>query len=42
MLDIRLFREQPDLVRQGVRRRGEDPAIVDQVIWRWTRAAASC
>ncbi|HWQ11938.1 MAG TPA: serine--tRNA ligase [Roseiflexaceae bacterium] len=32
MLDIRLIREQPDLVRQGVLRRGEDPAIVDQVL----------
>jgi seryl-tRNA synthetase len=32
MLDIRLIREQPDLVREGVRRRGEDPAIVDQVL----------
>lgn len=32
MLDIRLFREQPELVRAGVRRRGEDPAIVDEVL----------
>jgi seryl-tRNA synthetase len=32
MLDIRLFRETPDLVREGIRRRGEDPAIVDEVL----------
>jgi seryl-tRNA synthetase len=32
MLDIRLIREQPDHVKEGVRRRGEDPAIVDQIL----------
>ncbi|HEX5691164.1 MAG TPA: serine--tRNA ligase, partial [Roseiflexaceae bacterium] len=32
MLDIKLIREQPDVVRQGIRRRGEDPAVVDQVL----------
>jgi seryl-tRNA synthetase len=32
MLDIKLIREQPDLVRQGIRRRGDDPAIVDQIL----------
>ncbi|HZG66261.1 MAG TPA: serine--tRNA ligase, partial [Herpetosiphonaceae bacterium] len=32
MLDIRLFREQPDLVRDGLRKVGEDPAMVDGVI----------
>jgi seryl-tRNA synthetase len=31
MLDIRLFREQPDLVRDGFRKMGTDPAVVDQV-----------
>lgn len=31
MLDIRLFREQPDYVREGLRRVGADPAMVDQV-----------
>src|SRR5690349_1463871 len=32
MLDIRLFREQPDLVREGLRKVGEDPTLVDQVV----------
>jgi seryl-tRNA synthetase len=32
MLDIRLFREQPDRVREGLQKVGEDPAMVDQVI----------
>jgi seryl-tRNA synthetase len=32
MLDIRLFREQPDLVRDGLRKVGEDPNLVDQVV----------
>jgi hypothetical protein len=32
MLDIRLFRENPDLVRQSQIRRGEDPGVVDQVL----------
>jgi seryl-tRNA synthetase len=32
MLDIRLIREQPDLVREGIRRRGDDPVIVDQIL----------
>jgi seryl-tRNA synthetase len=32
MLDIKLIREQPDVVRQGIRRRGEDPDVVDQVL----------
>ncbi|MEN9935376.1 MAG: hypothetical protein RLZZ387_1955 [Chloroflexota bacterium] len=32
MLDIKLIREQPDLVRAGVRRRGDDPVIVDQIL----------
>lgn len=32
MLDIRLIREQPDLVKEGLRRRGEDPAQIDQVL----------
>ncbi len=31
MLDIRLFREQPDLVREALRKRGEDIAIVDHI-----------
>jgi seryl-tRNA synthetase len=32
MLDIKLIREQPDLVREGIRRRGDDLAIVDQIL----------
>jgi seryl-tRNA synthetase len=32
MLDIRLFREQPDMVREGLRKLGEDPAIVDLIV----------
>ena len=32
MLDIRLFREQPDVVREGLRKVGEDPAMVDRIV----------
>ncbi|MCA0355216.1 MAG: serine--tRNA ligase [Chloroflexi bacterium] len=32
MLDIRLFREQPDMVREGFAKVGRDPGLVDQVI----------
>jgi seryl-tRNA synthetase len=32
MLDIQLFRENPDLVRKSLERRREDPSSVDQVI----------
>jgi seryl-tRNA synthetase len=32
MLDIKLIREQPDLVKAGIQRRGDDPAIVDQIL----------
>ena len=32
MLDIRLFRDQPDTLREGLLKLGEDPAVVDQVI----------
>jgi len=32
MLDIQLFRDNPDLIRQGLSKRYEDPSIVDQVI----------
>jgi seryl-tRNA synthetase len=31
MLDIRLFRDEPDTIRRALRRRGEDPAIVDTI-----------
>jgi seryl-tRNA synthetase len=31
MLDINLFREDPDLVKDGMRKVGEDPAVVDRV-----------
>src|SRR5919206_2079777 len=32
MLDIRLFREQPDFVREGLRKVGEDPAMVNAIV----------
>lgn len=32
MLDIRLFRDQPDAVREGLRSRGRDSSVVDEVI----------
>jgi seryl-tRNA synthetase len=32
MLDVRMFRNDPDTVRRGLRRRGEDVALADQVI----------
>src|SRR5689334_4030001 len=32
MLDLKLFRENPDLVRESQRRRGEDPDVVDRVL----------
>jgi seryl-tRNA synthetase len=32
MLDIKLIREQPDLVRAAIARRGDDPQIVDQIL----------
>ena len=32
MLDIRLIREQPDIVRDGLRRVGADPVLVEQVL----------
>jgi seryl-tRNA synthetase len=32
MLDIRLIREQPDVVRSGLMRRGDDPAQVDAIL----------
>jgi seryl-tRNA synthetase len=32
MLDIRLFREQPELVREALRKRGDDVGLVDRII----------
>lgn len=32
MLDIKLIREQPDLVKAGIARRGDDPAIIDTIL----------
>jgi seryl-tRNA synthetase len=32
MLDIRLFREQPDLVKDGLHKVGADPTVVDEVL----------
>lgn len=41
MLDVALFRESPDVVRQDLRKRGMDPAPVDEVVdydQRWRQA----
>ena len=41
MLDIQLFRERPDVVRDNLRRRGMDPSPVDEVVdldRRWRQA----
>jgi seryl-tRNA synthetase len=32
MLDLKLIRDHPDLVRAGLRKRGADPALVDRVL----------
>ena len=32
MLDIKLIREQTELVKEGIRRRGDDPAMIDEVL----------
>lgn len=32
MFDLRLVREQPDRVREALQRRGQDPAIVEQIL----------
>ncbi|HEY0733574.1 MAG TPA: serine--tRNA ligase [Herpetosiphonaceae bacterium] len=32
MLDIKLIREQTEQVKEGIRRRGDDPAMVDEVL----------
>ncbi|MGA9116288.1 MAG: serine--tRNA ligase [Bacteroidota bacterium] len=32
MLDLRLIREQPAAVREGIARKGEDPGLVDRVL----------
>src|SRR5689334_1870350 len=32
MLDLKLIRENPDLVRESQRRRGEDTAVVDRLL----------
>lgn len=32
MLDLKLIREHTDLVREGIRKKGEDPASVDEVL----------
>jgi seryl-tRNA synthetase len=34
MLDIRLIREQPEAVKAGIVRRGDDPAIIDTILER--------
>ena len=32
MLDIRIFREQPDIIRKALKDRGEDLSPVDKVV----------
>src|SRR3972149_8705571 len=32
MLDLKFVRDNPDVVREGLRKRGADPALVDRVI----------
>ncbi|MBN2176352.1 MAG: serine--tRNA ligase [Demequinaceae bacterium] len=32
MIDLRLLRSEPDIVRESLRRRGEDPSIVDEAV----------
>lgn len=32
MLDVRRFRTEPEVVRSGLARRGEDPSVVDRVV----------
>ena len=32
MLDIRLIREQPDCVKDGLKKVGADPAIIDEIM----------
>ncbi|MBB1055326.1 MULTISPECIES: hypothetical protein, partial [unclassified Dietzia] len=32
MIDLRLLRENPDLVRDSQRTRGEDPSLVDRLL----------
>ena len=45
MLDLQLFRDNPDLIRESEKRRFKDPAKVDEVIhldnlWREKRKEA--
>ncbi len=32
MLDLKLIRQQPDRVRQGLRARGAEPSLVDRIL----------
>ena len=32
MLDIKLLREAPEVVKADLRKRGRDPAVVDEVV----------
>lgn len=41
MIDIKLIRQNPDLVKEALRKRGEDPATIDEILkidadWRTT------
>ncbi|NIR36820.1 MAG: serine--tRNA ligase, partial [Actinobacteria bacterium] len=40
MLDIRLIRDDPEAVKAGIARRGEDPAAIDEVVDLDVRARA--
>ena len=44
MLDKALIREHPDVLRTSLRRRGQDPAVVDEVLAldeRWRAAVTA-
>ena len=32
MLDIKLIREQPDKIKQGIEKKGADPVLIDKVL----------
>jgi len=32
MIDIKIFRENPDIIKESEKKRGKDPKLVDEVI----------
>ena len=32
MIDVKLIREQPNLVKEGIRKKGTDPSIIDKFL----------